>query len=139
MAKKKKVQEEQPSVTQVATTKRKSPKKKEATEKAMAFTPEELDQVIEEDIEFSSSNDDSIPEKDYDIEDILEALEQKQEPTSNKEEPVSDEILDKFDKTLEEKGLGDAYFQKLEKQLKEQELEHELHEFAIDEMLNEED
>ena len=53
------------------------------------------------------------------------------------EECVSDEILDKFDKTLEEKDLGDDYFQKKEERLKEMELEHELHEFAIDEMLNE--
>ena len=53
------------------------------------------------------------------------------------EECVSDEILDKFDKTLEEKGLGDDYFRKKEERLKEMDLEHELHEFAIDEMLNE--
>lgn len=53
------------------------------------------------------------------------------------EECVSDEILDKFDKALEEKGLGDDYFRKKEERLKEMELEHELHEFAIDEMLNE--
>ncbi|MGM9705905.1 MAG: hypothetical protein ACI3YB_07980 [Prevotella sp.] len=52
-------------------------------------------------------------------------------------QPVYGQLIDKFDKTLEEKGLGDDYFRKKEEQLKEMELEHELHEFAIDEMLNE--
>ena len=39
--------------------------------------------------------------------------------------------------SLEDIGLGDDYFRKKEERLKEMDLEHELHEFAIDEMLNE--
>lgn len=54
------------------------------------------------------------------------------------EKTVPNEILDKFDKDLEAKGLGDDYFQKKEEQLKEMELEHENHEFEIDKMLDEE-
>lgn len=69
------------------------------------------------------------------MEDMLAVLDESID--NDDEECVSDEILDKFDKALEEKGLGDDYFQKKEERLKEMELEHELHEFAIDEMLNE--
>ena len=55
------------------------------------------------------------------------------------EECVSDEILDKFDKALERKMVWVMYKISEERRngLKEMELEHELHEFAIDEMLNE--
>ena len=72
---------------------------------------------------------------DYSIEDMMNSLIKSAE--RDDEEAISDEILDKFDKTLEEKGLGDDYFRKKEERLKEMDLEHELHEFAIDEMLNE--
>lgn len=41
-------------------------------------------------------------------------------------QPVYGQLIDKFDKTLEEKGLGDDYFRKKEEQLKEMELEHDL-------------
>ena len=74
---------------------------------------------------------------DYSIEDMMNSLIKSAE--RDDEEAISDEILDKFDKDLEAKGLGDAYFQKKETQLKEMELANELHEFAIDEILNEED
>ena len=89
----------------------------------------------EDDTEFSLTEDTSSQEQEYTIEDMLSALDESID--NDDEECVSDEILDKFDKTLEEKGLGDDYFQKKEERLKEMELEHELHEFAIDEMLNE--
>ena len=89
----------------------------------------------EDDTEFSLTENTSSQEQEYTIEDMLSALDESID--NDDEECVSDEILDKFDKTLEEKGLGDDYFRKKEERLKEMELEHELHEFAIDEMLNE--
>ena len=54
------------------------------------------------------------------------------------EEEFSDEIIDMFDKTLEEKGLGDAYFERLERKIKEHEEAQKEREFYIDEVLNEE-
>jgi hypothetical protein len=90
---------------------------------------------FEDDTEFSLTEGTSSQEQEYTIEDMLSALDESID--DDDEECVSDEILDKFDKTLEEKGLGDDYFRKKEERLKEMELEHELHEFAIDEMLNE--
>ena len=93
------------------------------------------DMDCEDDTEFSLTENTSSQEQEYTIEDMLSALDESID--NDDEECVSDEILDKFDKTLEEKGLGDDYFQKKEERLKEMELEHELHEFAIDEMLNE--
>lgn len=89
----------------------------------------------EDDTEFSLTEGTSSQEQEYTIEDMLSALDESID--NDDEECVSDEILDKFDKALEEKGLGDDYFRKKEERLKEMELEHELHEFAIDEMLNE--
>ena len=89
----------------------------------------------EDDTEFSLTENTSSQEQEYTIEDMLSALDESID--DDDEECVSDEILDKFDKTLEEKGLGDDYFRKKEERLKEMKLEHELHEFAIDEMLNE--
>ena len=88
-----------------------------------------------DDTEFSLTEDTSSQEQKYTMEDMLAVLDESID--NDDEECVSDEILDKFDKALEEKGLGDDYFQKKEERLKEMELEHELHEFAIDEMLNE--
>ena len=43
-----------------------------------------------------------------------------------------------FDKTLEEKGLGDAYFERLERKIKEHEEAQKERELYIDEVLNEE-
>lgn len=68
---------------------------------------------------------------------MFAALDEPDE-NNNEEESLSDEILDNFDRTLEEKGLGENYFRKKEERLKEMELEHELHEFEIDKMLSEE-
>lgn len=94
-----------------------------------------LDIDCEDDTEFSLTEDTSSQEQKYTMEDMLAVLDESID--NDDEECVSDEILDKFDKALEEKGLGDDYFQKKEERLKEMKLEHELHEFAIDEMLNE--
>ena len=61
------------------------------------------------------------------------------EPVINDdEEEISDEIIDMFDKTLEEKGLGDAYFERLERNIKEHEDAQKERELYIDEVLNEE-
>lgn len=168
MARKKKVEEEQPVTAEVVETKKKSLKKvskvkmpaqKESTQETTVqepvvkeegtkdyfkdkdYTIEELINMLgpdidcEDDTEFSLAEGTSSQEQKYTMEDMLAALDEAID--NDDEECVSDEILDKFDKTLEEKGLGDDYFQKKEERLKEMELEHELHEFAIDEMLNE--
>lgn len=137
MARKKKVEEEQPVTAKVVETKKKSSKKKKVVvETHVIIQQEEPELVIEEDEMFASVEDDSPQEQDYTIEDMLSVLDESVE--SDDEECVSDEILDNFDKALEEKGFGENYFRKKEKRLKEMELEHELHEFEIDKMLSEE-
>lgn len=55
------------------------------------------------------------------------------------DEPISDGILDQFDRNLEAKGLGDDYFRKMDDELKEMKLEREIHDFEVDKILNEED
>lgn len=136
MARKKK--EEQQSVTaEVVETKKKSPKKKKVVEEVVEIPQKEPELMIEEDASFLSVEDDSPLAKDYSIEELFAALDEPDE-NNNEEESLSDEILDNFDRTLEEKGLGENYFRKKEERLKERELEHELHEFEIDKMLSEE-
>ena len=54
------------------------------------------------------------------------------------DEEISDEIIDMFDKTLEGKGLGDAYFERLERKIKEHEEAQKERELYIGEVLNEE-
>jgi len=138
MTRKKMNQETEPIVVEKTQVKKTAAKKaKLKVEDAEPLQIESELPTLLEDTDFSRADDDSVLAKDYSIEDLMEAIEKRKLPSDNKVEEVSDEILERFDKTLEEKGLGDAYFQKKEKQLKEMELEHELHEFAIDEMLNE--
>ena len=168
MARKKKVEEEQPMIAEVVETKKKSSKKAPKTKmsaqkesiqetgvqepivkeentkdsfKDKDYTIDELIDMLgpdidcEDDTEFSLTEDTSSQEQKYTMEDMLAVLDESID--NDDEECVSDEILDKFDKKKKKKGLGDDYFQKKEERLKEMELEHELHEFAIDEMLNE--
>ena len=137
MTRKKKAQEEQPVVTEVSTVKKTATKKAKLQPKVeIEETPqEESEPVIIEEHESLLLEDGSKLTGDYSIEDMMNSLIKSAE--RDDEEAISDEILDKFDKTLEEKGLGDGYFRKKEERLKEMDLEHELHEFAIDEMLNE--
>lgn len=136
MAQKKKFQEEQPVVS--GTTKTKSKKAKTKVPKEVVEIPqEEPELMIEEDASFLSVEDDSPLAKDYSIEELFAALD-KPDENNNEEKSASDDILDKFDKDLEARGLGEDYFQKKEKRLKEMELEHEIHEFEIDKMLDEE-
>lgn len=136
MTRKKK--EEQQSVTaEVVETKKKSPKKKKVVEEVVEIPQKEPELMIEEDASFLSVEDDFPLAKDYSIEELFAALDEPDE-NNNEEESLSDEILDNFDRTLEEKGLGENYFRKKEERLKEMELEHELHEFEIDKMLSEE-
>lgn len=139
MTRKKKAQEEQPVVTEVATVKKTATKKAKLQPKVeKEETPqEESEPIIIEEHEALLLEDGSKLTGDYSIEEMMNSLINSAE--RNDEELISDEILDKFDRDLEAKGLGDAYFQKKEEQLKEMELANELHEFAIDEMLNEED
>ena len=87
------------------------------------YTIEELINMLgpdidcEDDTEFSLAEGTSSQEQKYTMEDMLAALDEAID--NDDEECVSDEILDKFDKALEEKGLGDDYFRKKEERLKE--------------------
>ena len=79
--------------------------------------------------------DTSSSEREDNGEDIFAALDDWDE---DDDEEISDEIIDMFDKTLEEKGLGDAYFERLERNIKEHEEAQKERELYIDEVLNEE-
>ena len=143
--KKKKAVEEKPVVVQEQEASVNEPitqeEAAENTPEKREYTIDELIDMLgpdidcEDDTEFSLTEDTSSQEQKYTMEDMLAVLDESID--NDDEECVSDEILDKFNKTLEEKGLGDDYFRKKEERLKEMDLEHELHEFAIDEMLNE--
>ena len=162
---KKRTKEEQPLTTEVVGAKKKSPKKKKAVEEKPVVvqeqeasvneptiqenvaenTPEKREYTIDElidmlgpDIECEDEaevEDTSSSEKEDNGEDIFAALDDWDE---DDDEEISDEIIDMFDKTLEEKGLGDAYFDRLERKLKEHEEAQRERELYIDEVLNEE-
>lgn len=161
MTRKKRTKEEQPLATEVVGAKKKSPKKKKAVEEkpvivqeqeasvnepitqeeAAENTPEKREYTIDElidmlgpDIE-CEDEDTSSSEKEDNGEDIFAALDDWDE---DDDEEISDEIIDMFDKTLEEKGLGDAYFERLERNIKEHEEAQKERELYIDEVLNEE-
>ena len=166
MTRKKRTKEEQPLTTEVVGAKKKSPKKKKAVEEKPVIvqeqeesvnepiaqeevaenTPEKREYTIDElidmlgpDIECEDEaevEDTSSSEKEDNGEDIFDALDDWNE--DDEEEEISDEIIDMFDKTLEAKGLGDAYFERLERKIKEHEEAQKEREFYIDEVLNEE-
>lgn len=166
MTRKKRTKEEQPLTTEVVGAKKKSPKKKKAVEEKPVIvqeqeesvnepiaqeevaenTPEKREYTIDElidmlgpDIECEDEaevEDTSSSEKEDNGEDIFVALDDWNE--DDEEEEISDEIIDMFDKTLEAKGLGDAYFERLERKIKEHEEAQKEREFYIDEVLNEE-
>lgn len=162
MTRKKRTKEEQPLTTEVVGVKKKSPKKKKAVEEkpvvvqeqeasvnepitqeeAAENTPEKREYTIDElidmlgpDIECEDEaevEDTSSSEKEDNGEDIFAALDDWTE--DDDEEEFSDEIIDMFDKTLEEKGLGDAYFERLERNIKEHEEAQKERELYIDEV-----
>ena len=163
MTRKKRTQEEQPLTTEVVGDKKKSPKKKKAVEEKPVVvvqeqeasvnepttqedvaenTPEKREYTIDElidmlgpDIECEDETeveDTSSPEKEDNGEDIFATLDDWTE--DDDEEEFSDEIIDMFDKTLEEKGLGDAYFERLERNIKEHEEAQRERELYIDEV-----
>ena len=163
MTRKKRTQEEQPLNTEVVGAKKKSPKKKKAVEEKPVVvvqeqeasvnepttqedvaenTPEKREYTIDElidmlgpDIECEDETeveDTSSPEKEDNGEDIFATLDDWTE--DDDEEEFSDEIIDMFDKTLEEKGLGDAYFERLERNIKEHEEAQRERELYIDEV-----
>ena len=163
MTRKKRTQEEQPLTTEVVRAKKKSPKKKKAVEEKPVVvvqeqeasvnepttqedvaenTPEKREYTIDElidmlgpDIECEDETeveDTSSPEKEDNGEDIFATLDDWTE--DDDEEEFSDEIIDMFDKTLEEKGLGDAYFERLERNIKEHEEAQRERELYIDEV-----
>ncbi|WP_302975123.1 hypothetical protein [Paraprevotella clara] len=165
MTRKKRTKVEQPLTAEVVGAKKKSPKKKKAVEEkpvivqeqeasvnepitqeeAAENTPEKREYTIDElidmlgpDIECEDEaevEDTSSSEKEDNGEDIFAALDDWNE---DDDEEISDEIIDMFDKTLEEKGLGDAYFERLERKLKEHEEAQKERELYIDAVLNEE-
>ena len=163
MTRKKRTQEEQPLTTEVVGAKKKSPKKKKAVEEKPVVvvqeqeasvnepttqedvaenTPEKREYTIDElidmlgpDIECEDETeveDTSSPEKEDNGADIFATLDDWTE--DDDEEEFSDEIIDMFDKTLEEKGLGDAYFERLERNIKEHEEAQRERELYIDEV-----
>ena len=166
MTRKKRTKEEQPLTTEVVGAKKKSPKKKKAVEEKPVIvqeqeesvnepiaqeevaenTPEKREYTIDElidmlgpDIECEDEaevEDTSSSEKEDNGEDIFAALDEWNE--DDEEEEISDVIIDMLDKTLEAKGLGDAYFERLERKIKEHEEAQKEREFYIDEVLNEE-
>ena len=161
MTRKKRTQEEQPLTTEVVGAKKKSPKKKKAVEEKPVVvqeqeasvnepttqenvaenTPEKREYTIDElidmlgpDIECEDEaevEDTSSSEREDNGEDIFAALDDWDE---DDDEEISDEIIDMFDKTLEEKGLGDAYFERLERNIKEHEEAQRERELYIDEV-----
>ena len=161
MTRKKRTQEEQPLTTEVVGAKKKSPKKTKAVEEKPVVvqeqeasvnepttqenvaenTPEKREYTIDElidmlgpDIECEDEaevEDTSSSEKEDNGEDIFAALDDWDE---DDDEEISDEIIDMFDKTLEEKGLGDAYFERLERNIKEHEEAQRERELYIDEV-----
>ena len=163
MTRKKRTKEEQPLTTEVVGAKKKSSKKKKAVEEkpvivqeqeasvnepitqeeAAENTPEKREYTIDElidmlgpDIECEDEaevEDTSSSEKEDNGEDIFAALDDWDEDDDDEE--FSDEIIDK---TLEEKGLGDVYFERLERKIKEHEEAQKERELYIDEVLNEE-
>ena len=157
MTRKKRTQEEQPLTTEVVGAKKKSPKKKKAVEEKPVVvqeqeasvnepttqedvaenTPEKREYTIDELIDMECEDeteveDTSSPEKEDNGEDIFATLDDWTE--DDDEEEFSDEIIDMFDKTLEEKGLGDAYFERLERNIKEHEEAQRERELYIDEV-----
>jgi DNA replicative helicase MCM subunit Mcm2 (Cdc46/Mcm family) len=161
MTRKKRTKEEQPLTTEVVGAKKKSPKKKKAVEEKPVVvqeqeasvnepttqenvaenTPEKREYTIDElidmlgpDIECEDEaevEDTSSSEREDNGEDIFAALDDWDE---DDDEEISDEIIDMFDKTLEEKGLGDAYFERLERNIKEHEEAQKERELYIDEV-----
>ena len=166
MARKKKVKEEQAVTAEVVETKKKSSKKAPKTK--MSAQKESIQETgVQEPIVKEENTKDSFKDKDYTIDELIDMLgpdiecenEAEVEDTSSsekedngedifaalddwneddEEEEISDEIIDMFDKTLEAKGLGDAYFERLERKIKEHEEAQKEREFYIDEVLNEE-
>ena len=166
MTRKKRTQEEQPLTTEVVGAKKKSPKKKKAVEEKPVVvqeqeasvnepttqedvaenTPEKREYTIDElidmlgpDIECEDEaevEDTSSSEKEDNGEDIFAALDDWN--GDDDEEEISDEIIDLFDKTLEAKGLGDAYFDRLERRIREHKEAQKERELYIDAVLNEE-
>lgn len=166
MTRKKRIQEEQPLTTEVVGAKKKSPKKKKAVEEKPVVVQEQEASVNEPTTQEDVAE--NIPEKrEYTIDELIDMLgpdiecedEAEVEDTSSSEkedngedifaalddwngdddeEEISDEIIDLFDKTLEAKGLGDAYFDRLERRIKEHKEAQKERELYIDAVLNEE-
>lgn len=136
MTRKKKVQEEQPVASKVPTVElvaKKRNKVKVKTE-VIEISEDEPEQTISEDLDFSLTENCS----SLTIDEILARMDSSGNYVED-DEPISDGILDQFDRNLEAKGLGDDYFRKMDDELKKMKLEREIHDFEVDKILNEED
>jgi len=151
--KKKKAAEEKPVVVQEQEAIVNEPIiQKEAAENTpekREYTIDELIDMLGPDIECEDEaevEDTSSSEKEDNGEDIFAALddwngdddEEEDWDGDDDEEEISDEIIDLFDKTLEAKGLGDAYFDRLERRIREHKEAQKERELYIDAVLNEE-
>ena len=148
MTRKKKVKEEQAVTAEVVETKKKSSKKAPKTK--MSAQKESIQETgVQEPIVKEENTKDSFKDKDYTIDELIDMLgpdidceddtefSLTEDTSSQEQEYTIEDMLSALDESIDEKGLGDDYFRKKEERLKEMDLEHELHEFAIDEMLNE--
>ena len=151
--KKKKAVKEKPVIVQEQEARVNEPIiQKEAAENTpekREYTIDELIDMLGPDIECEDEaevEDTSSSEKEDNGEDIFAALddwngdddEEEDWDGDDDEEEISDEIIDLFDKTLEAKGLGDAYFDRLERRIREHKEAQKERELYIDEVLNEE-
>ena len=162
MTRKKRTKEEQPLTTEVVGAKKKSPKKKKAVEEKPVVVVQEQEASVNEPTTQENVAENTPEKREYTIDELIDMLgpdiecedEAEVEDTSSSEredngedifaalddwdedddEEISDEIIDMFDKTLEEKGLGDAYFERLERNIKEHEEAQKERELYIDEV-----
>lgn len=135
MTRKKKVQEEQSVASKVPTVELVAKKKNKVKVKTevIEISEDEPEQTISEDLDFSLTENCS----SLTIDEILARMDSSGNYVED-DEPISDGILDQFDRNLEAKGLGDDYFRKMDDELKEMKLEREIHDFEVDKILNEE-
>lgn len=138
------VQEQEASVNEPITQEEAA----ENTPEKREYTIDELINMLGPDIECEDEaevEDTSSSEKEDSKEDIFAALDdwngdddEEDWDEDDDEEEISDEIIDLFDKTLEAKGLGDAYFDRLERRIREHKEAQKERELYIDAVLNEE-
>ncbi|WP_018665766.1 hypothetical protein [Bacteroides gallinarum] len=117
-------------------------KAKRAKSKAKAETVEIPQPEPEQNlpVEESASPEESNREQEScTVEELLEAIIDDENDEPETDDSWADKILAQYDRTLEEKGLGEDYFRKIEKELEDWEQEKKESEALIEKLLNEED